>query len=96
MAKHVNKLDGEIKEMFIGTSMLLTVNEHTMQLDRALDECRREYDILIDAITNSQKDIIQPHITPAKILKQMKASQADIPSELSLHFPLSATYQSLL
>jgi len=29
-------------------------------------------------------------------MKQMKASQADIPSELSLPIPLSATYQSLI
>ena len=52
----MNEHDGEIKEMFTGTSMLLTVNEHNMQLERALGECRREYDILIDAIVNSQKE----------------------------------------
>jgi ribosomal protein L10 len=97
MAKHVNERDGEIKEMFTGTSMLLTINEHSMQLERALDECRREYNILIDAVTNAQKGILQPHIvTPAQIMKQMKASQSDIPSELSLPIPMSATYQSLL
>ena len=60
--------------------MLLTVNEHNMQLERALGECRREYDILIDAILNSHKGILQPHIiTLAQIVRQMKASQADIP-----------------
>jgi hypothetical protein len=68
-----------------------------MQLERALDECRREYNILIDAIMNSQKGILQPHIvTPAQILSQLKASQADIPNELSLPIPLSATYQNLI
>jgi len=36
MAKHINERDGEIKEMFTGTSMLLTVNEHNMQLERTL------------------------------------------------------------
>ena len=46
---------------------------------------------------NSQKGILQPHfITPAQILNQPKASQADIPSELSLPIPLSATYQNLI
>jgi len=97
MAKHINERDGEIKEMFTGTSMLLTVNEHNMQLERALGECKKEYNTLIDAIINSQKGILQPHIiTPAQIVKQMKASQADIPSDLSLPIPLSATYQSLI
>lgn len=97
MAKHINERDGEIKEMFTATSMLLTINEHTMQLERAINECRKEYNILIDAIMNSQKGVLQPHIiTPAQIIRQMKASQADIPSELSLPIPLSATYQNLV
>jgi hypothetical protein len=75
--------------------MLLTVNEHSTQLDRAINECRREYAILTDAIVNSQKGILQPHIlTTAQLMKQMKASQADIPSELSLPMPLSATYHN--
>jgi hypothetical protein len=97
MAKHISGHDNEIKEMFSGTSMLLAVNEHNMQLERALNECRREYTILIDAILNSQKGIFQPHIiTPAQIVKDMKLSHTDIPSELSLPIPLSATYQNLI
>ena len=97
MAKHISEHDSEIKKMFSGTSMLLTVNEHNMQLERALDECRREYDILIDAILNSQKGILQPHIiTPAQIVRQLKASQADIPGDLTLPIPLSATHQNVI
>ena len=57
MAKHINELVDGIKEMFTGTSMLLTVNENTMQLEGAISEYRREYNILIDAIMNSQKGI---------------------------------------
>jgi len=83
--------------MFTGMSLLLTVNEHNMQLERALGECRREYDILIDAILNSQKGILQPHIiTPAQIVKQIKASQADIPAEFTVPVPLSATLENLI
>jgi hypothetical protein len=82
MAEHVNERDGEIKEMFTAASMLLTINENTMQLESAINKCRREYNILIDAIMNSQKGVLQPHIiTPAQIIKQMKPSQADMPSE---------------
>jgi hypothetical protein len=63
--------------------MLLTVNDHSMQLERATGKCRKEYEILIDVTINSQKGVIQPHIiTPAQIISQMKASQAVIPSEL--------------
>ena len=46
----------------------------------------QEYNILIDAILNSQKGILQPHIIPAQIVRQMKANQDDIPSELALPF----------
>jgi len=85
MAKHINEQDGEVKRMFTASSIMLTVNEHSMQLNRAIDECRREYEILIDAIMNSQKGVLQPQIiTPAQIMKLMKASQADMPQEMSL------------
>ena len=97
MVKHISEQDGKIRDMFTGTSMLLTVNEHNMQLERALEECRREYDILIDAILNSQKGILQPHIiTPAQIVSQIKASKIDMPAELALPIPLSATHQNLI
>lgn len=86
MAKHVNEHDGEIKRMFTSTSMLLLVNEHSAQLDRALGECRRDYEILIEAIINAQKGILQPHIiTPAQIMNKIKLIQADIPSDLTCH-----------
>jgi hypothetical protein len=97
MTKHINKQDGEVKRMFTASSMMLTVNEHSMQLNRATDECRREYGILIDAIMNSQKRVFQPQIiTPAQIIKHMKASQADMPPELSFPLPLSAAYHQLV
>jgi len=46
---------------------------------------------------NSQKGVFQPQIiAPAQIMKLMKASQADIPPELSLPLPLSAAYHHLI
>ena len=97
MAKHVNEQDGEIKEMFTAYSLLLTINEHVMQLNRAIDKCRKEYEILIDVVVNSQKDVIQPQLViPAQILEQVKINQADMSSDISLPIPTSATYQHLL
>jgi hypothetical protein len=85
------------KRMFTSTSMLLLVNEHSAQLDRALGECRRDYEILIEFIINAQKGIIQPHIiTPSQIMNQMKLKQADIPSDLTLPIPLSAALLTYL
>jgi len=71
MAKHINDHNGEIKEMFNFYSLVLTINEHSMQLSRAIDECRREYEILIDAVVNSHKGVIQPQlITPAQFFSK--------------------------
>ena len=83
--------------MFTASSMMLTLNKQSMQLNRALDECRREYEILNDAIMSSQNGVLQPQIiTPAQIMKYMKASQVDMPPELSLPLPLSAAYHHLV
>jgi hypothetical protein len=73
MAKLVNESDDEINDMLTATSMLLAINEHIMQFERAISECKREYNLLIDAIMNSQKGILQQHITsPAQIVKYNK------------------------
>jgi hypothetical protein len=97
IAKHVNEQDGKTKEMFTAYSLLLTITEHAMQLNRATDECRREYEILIDAVVNSQKGVIEPQfVTPAQIVEQVKINQPDMPSGLSLPIPTSATYQHSL
>jgi hypothetical protein len=46
---------------------------------------------------NSQRGVLQPQfITPSQIMKHMKASQADMPPELSLPLPLSAAYHDLI
>jgi hypothetical protein len=91
IAKHVNSQDGRIKGMFTAYSLLLTIDEYIIQLNRAIDECRREYEILIDAVIDSQRGIIQPQlITPAQILEQVKLSQADMPDDLSLPIQTSA------
>ena len=97
MSKHINKPNGEDKRVFTALSTMLTANEHSMQLNRAIDECRMEYEILFDAITNSQKRVLQPQIiATAQIMKLMKTSQADMPPELSLSLPLSAAYHHLV
>jgi hypothetical protein len=97
MAKHVNEQDGEIKRMFTSYSLLWTINEHSIQLSRAIEECRREYEILIDAVLNIQKGIIQPQlITPAHILEQLKSTHAEMPSDLTLPIPTSVAYQHLV
>jgi hypothetical protein len=38
MVSHINASDGEVKRMFTASSMMLTVNKHSMQLYRAINE----------------------------------------------------------
>jgi ribosomal protein L10 len=74
MANYIHDQNGEIKEIFSSCSLVLTTNEHSMQLSRAIDECQRDYKILIDAVVNSHKGVIQPQlITPAHIFSANKA-----------------------
>jgi hypothetical protein len=97
MASHINDQNEEIKEMIGSYSLVLPINKHSIQLSRATDECRTEYEILIDAVVNSHKGVIQPQlITPAQIFEQIRLSHDDMPSGLSLPVPTSATYQYLL
>jgi hypothetical protein len=73
MAKRFNQRNDDINDMLTATSMLLAINEHTMQFERAISEGKREYNLLIDAIMNSQKGILQLHIiSPAQIVQYNK------------------------
>jgi hypothetical protein len=82
--------------MQIITLIKFHIDEH-IQLNRAIDECRREYEILIDAVIDSQRGVIQPQlITTAQILEQVNLSQADMPDDLSLPIHTSALYEYLL
>ena len=90
------KEQDELKELFTTFSLMLTVNEHALHLNRALEECRMMYEILIDAIINSQRGVIESRlIKPAQILEQSKISQANMPDDVSLTIPRSATYLNL-
>ena len=94
---HLSEEDGEIKREFGYTSLTLTVNQHLIQLNRAMAEIRQDYEIILSAITNAQKGILQPHVvTPAEIIKVMDESREQIPKDLHLPFPLSVAYGSVI
>jgi hypothetical protein len=93
ISDYVNKENGEIKQKYTYTTLLVTLNEHAIQLERALMEVREEYDVIIQAVLNAQKGIIQPHILlPVRLIKILKASQNDFPRDLSVPIPLSDAY----
>ena len=55
---HVNEQDGQIKEMFTIFSLMFTIHEHAVKLNRAIEECRREYQIFIDAVIDAQRGVL--------------------------------------
>jgi hypothetical protein len=88
MINHVNEENGEIKKMFTVFSLMLAINEHALQLNRAIEECRREYQVLINAVIDAQRDVINTQlIKPAQILEETKTSLADMPNDVSFPIP---------
>jgi hypothetical protein len=47
--KFINEENGEIREKFTYTAMLVTLNNHAVQIHRVLKEVKDEYSILIQA-----------------------------------------------
>lgn len=97
MSKHVNEQTGKIKEMFSVASLAIEMNKHSILLNSLIKDTKQDYEMILSAVMNAQKGILQPHIiSPAKIIKLVKDGIANIPSDLSLPFPLSVTYSSVL
>lgn len=95
--KQVNQQTGKIKELFSVTSLAIEMNRHSILLNNLIKETRQDYEMILSAIMNAEKGILQPHIiSPAKIIKLVKDGVADIPADLSLPIPLSVTYSSVM
>ena len=91
--KHIVVEEGNLNMQLGYTSMLMALNDHALQLDRAIEELQDQYSMLIDAVIHAQKGILQPQlISPRKILQIMKDNQAHFPLDQSLPIPLSSEY----
>jgi hypothetical protein len=90
ISNHVDRENGEIKEKYTYTSFLVVLNEHAIQIERAFTEVREEYDVILKAVLNAQKGIIQPHISsPARLIDILKTSQSGFSRDLNVPVPLS-------
>jgi hypothetical protein len=91
--KRIIKEGGTLNMQLGYTSMLITLNDHALKLDRAIEELQDQYSILIDAAIHAHRGIMQPQlISPRKILQIMKDNQDSFPRDQSLPIPLSSEY----
>jgi hypothetical protein len=58
----VNEENGEIKRKYAYTSMLVMLKDHAIQLQRALEEVKDEYNTIIQSCLSAKGGIIQPQV----------------------------------
>jgi hypothetical protein len=93
----VNEENGEIKRKYTYTSMLVMLNDHAIQLQRALEEVKDEYNIIIQSCLSAKGGIIQPQVlSPSHMIEILKSSQDSFPRDLQVPVPLSDAYAYLL
>jgi hypothetical protein len=57
-------------------SMLVALNDHPVQIQRALDEVKDEYDILLQSCLSAKGRIIQPQaLSPSHMIETLRSSQ---------------------
>jgi hypothetical protein len=83
--KFVNEENGEIQQKHTYTSMLVMLNDHATELQRALESC-----------LSAKGGIIQPQVlSPNLMIEILKSSQDFFPRDLEVPVPLSDTYTQL-
>ncbi|PNF34241.1 hypothetical protein B7P43_G17488 [Cryptotermes secundus] len=95
--KFINEENGELKEKYTYTSMLVTLNDHAIQIQRALEEVKNEYDVILQSCLNARSGIIQPQVlSPGYLIQILKSSRDSFPRDLQVPVQLSEAYTYLL
>jgi hypothetical protein len=93
ITKFINKGNGEIREKYAHTAMLVALNDHAIQIERALKELKDEYDILIQSCLSATQGIMQPQVlSPIRLIEILKSSQDSFPRDLQVPITLSAAH----
>jgi hypothetical protein len=93
----INKENGEIKRQYTYTSMLVILNDHAIQIQRALEEVKDECNIIIQSCLNVKKGIIQPQVlSPIHMIDILRSSQDLFPRGLQVPVQLTEAYAYLI
>jgi hypothetical protein len=86
--KFINHENGEIRQKYSYTAMLVALNEHAIQIQRALGEIKNEYDILIQSCMNAHEGVMQRQILlPSHLVQVLKDSQDSFLRDLQVPTP---------
>lgn len=73
--------------------MLVALNDHAIQIQRALEEVESEYNILIQSCLTAKQGIMQPQtLSPSHLIEILKSSQSSFPRALQVPVVLSEVY----
>jgi hypothetical protein len=73
--------------------LLVALNDHAIQIQRALEEVKYEYNILIQSCLNARQGIMQPQVlSPSHLIEILKSSQDSFPRDLQVPVTLSEAY----
>jgi hypothetical protein len=93
----INEENGELKRKYTYTSMLMVLNDHAIQLQRALEEVKDEYDIIIQSCLSAKTGVLQPRVlSPNHMIEVLKKSRDSFPRDLQAPVPLSDASAYLL
>jgi hypothetical protein len=91
--KFINNENGEIREKYTYTAILVALNDHAIQVQRALEEVKGECSILIQSCLNAKQGIMQPQVlSPSHLIDILKSSQNSFPRDLQVPVTLSEVY----
>jgi hypothetical protein len=95
--KFINDQNGEISQKYEHTSMLISLNNHAIQIQTALEEVRNEYDVIMQSCLRAEKEVLQPQIiSPNRMIQMLKSSQDSFPTTLEIRIQLSFAYSHML
>jgi hypothetical protein len=93
----INEENGEIKKKYTYPSMLVMLNDHAIQMQRALEEVRAEQNVIIQSCLSAKGGIIQSQmLSPSHMIQILGSSQESFPRDLQVPVQLSEAYTYLL
>ncbi|XP_046998333.1 uncharacterized protein LOC124613661 [Schistocerca americana] len=89
LSKHVEDYENSTNRKIQHTLIVLTITEQLMQISNMFNELEREYDLLISAIVNAQKGLLEPHlINPVQVVTYLELIKEDLKDK---KFPVELT-----
>lgn len=95
--EEVNKRNEHVSTVMSNQELRILVNEHLNVLYSEVETLRSQYELILDAILNAVKGIVNPHIvSPKQILHYFKEFQSRHTGEINLPLPTVTGGDSLL